>query len=82
MGGVERVERTPDGVQRIERVDDSFYVKHPLSNKGVIHFGIDLISPKPASPTQNDVTIYVSIAFILLSNNEKFIEVNAIDTFN
>ncbi|CAH8837533.1 unnamed protein product [Trichobilharzia szidati] len=58
MGGVERVERTPDGVPRIERVEDSFYVKHPLSNKGVIHFGIDLISPKPTSPTQNDVTIY------------------------
>ncbi|CAH8492757.1 unnamed protein product [Heterobilharzia americana] len=57
-GNIERVDKTSDGNQRIERGIDGFYVKHAINNKGVIHFGVNLIPPKPTSPTQNDVPIY------------------------
>ncbi|CAH8496321.1 unnamed protein product [Schistosoma guineensis] len=58
IGGLQRNEYTPDGNPRIERELDNFYVKYPLNNKGIIHFGINLIPPKPSSLTQNDVAIY------------------------
>ncbi|CAH8501579.1 unnamed protein product [Schistosoma rodhaini] len=58
MGGLQRKDYTTNGNQRIEREMDNFYVKYPLNNKGIIHFGINLIPPKPTTLTQNDVTIY------------------------